>query len=352
MGEYLNICYVNSGLNGHFNITGKEKSNGYFPKGACTKDGKYSIPVSRGYEYVRYVTEDDGSYPYFEVKRNGLEGACDISGKEIIAPIYENLLFYNEARGGFTTKKDGEYILVKHWGNNNSESTMNTSQSHSLASYEEREVEQLIELVNNQNYKSAIKRANAILKYSSNTSIYYIRGYSQYQRGKWKDAIKDFEVVLQKGDCPEEFLNNASSLLASAKENRQHQLEQRALIWTAVATGVAQGAANFQNAQMRTTPTTTYIPTASAYVTNNEGSSSGNSSPKIREKSCKFCSGSGKCNGRNRCRGTGKCNFCNGEKWQITTGLYHKCGPCNGTGNCNFCRGTGKCNHCNGTGKS
>jgi hypothetical protein len=66
---------------------------------------------------------------------------------------------------------------------------------------------------------------------------------------------------------------------------------------------------------------------------------------------CRFCAGSGKCEGKNRCRGSGECKYCYGKGFNITAGQEHVCGVCNGKGKCSFCNGTGKCSHCHGSGK-
>ena len=65
--------------------------NGY---GAEGEDGSTLIPLSRGYNHINFSPLYNGT-GYFEVERNGKVGACDITGKEIIAPDkYDMVLFY------------------------------------------------------------------------------------------------------------------------------------------------------------------------------------------------------------------------------------------------------------------
>lgn len=175
---------------------------------------------------------------------------------------------------GFTTKLESEYIRGEKRETNDSEIPFQEAQGRSNSLYEEREFEQLLELADNKDYKKAIKRADALLKHSSNTSIIYLRGYCYYHRGKWKGAIKDFEKVIEMGDCSEEFLNNATNLLASAKENRQKQLEQQAMIWTAALTGLAQGVENAQRARSNAYATSTQPVVATTNYTQNTTKSS------------------------------------------------------------------------------
>lgn len=65
------------------------------------------IPLSRGYEFICFHSED-GHVGYFGVKKNGKYGACDITGKEIISTSYE-FVFY--ASDGFKYKNSsGSYV--------------------------------------------------------------------------------------------------------------------------------------------------------------------------------------------------------------------------------------------------
>lgn len=68
--------------------------------------GNNLIPVSRGYSSC-VKTCSDGRY-YYRVCKNGLYGACDLRGREIIAPKYGYIILYN---GVFLYKdKNGEWI--------------------------------------------------------------------------------------------------------------------------------------------------------------------------------------------------------------------------------------------------
>lgn len=67
---------------------------------AQSKNGKTIIPKTRKYDAIRYHDKVNGNY--FEVSRNGKNGACDLSGKEIIAPEkYESVVFCRLNGGEF-----------------------------------------------------------------------------------------------------------------------------------------------------------------------------------------------------------------------------------------------------------
>lgn len=74
--------------------------------GVYNSYGNNLIPVNRGYTSC-VKTCSDGRY-YYRVCKNGLYGACDLRGREIIAPKYGYLILYN---GVFLYKdKNGEWI--------------------------------------------------------------------------------------------------------------------------------------------------------------------------------------------------------------------------------------------------
>lgn len=96
MGKYM-ITY--QGLNGGFF---QVSNNGI--QAAYSTDGKLLIPFSRGYD--RIVKHGN----YYGVRKNGLEGACDDDGFEIIAPKYSSL-FYSSI-DGFNSNEGGKHVSL------------------------------------------------------------------------------------------------------------------------------------------------------------------------------------------------------------------------------------------------
>ena len=93
-GKHFIIFHESNG--GYFEL----RSNGLVA--AYSTEGKELIPFSNGYD--RIVKQKE----YFSVRKNDLEGACDLKGNEIIKPQYSNL-FYSSV-DGFNTQKDGKYV--------------------------------------------------------------------------------------------------------------------------------------------------------------------------------------------------------------------------------------------------
>ena len=96
MGKYMIVYHQMNG--GFFSLSKDGKDAAY------STDGKLLIPFSSGYDLI--VKHDT----HYGVRRNGLWGACDDDGFEIIEPQYSTL-FYS-SKNGFTTKKGEEYVYL------------------------------------------------------------------------------------------------------------------------------------------------------------------------------------------------------------------------------------------------
>ena len=84
----------------------KTKQNG--KRGAEDYYHNTLIPLSRGYDFICFH-KVNGHIGYFGVEKNGKEGACDLTGKEIISTSYESVYY---ASDGFNyTNSSGSYAL-------------------------------------------------------------------------------------------------------------------------------------------------------------------------------------------------------------------------------------------------
>ncbi len=70
-----------------------------------------------------------------------------------------------------------------------------------------------------------------ILKTDDNTYVHFLNGRCYYKKEKWKDAIEELETVVERTDCTENTRLSARTLLSSAKEKREQQLENRRQVW-------------------------------------------------------------------------------------------------------------------------
>jgi len=79
-------------------------------KVGCALDasGDFVISPERGYEEVQFVKKD--LYKgYYEVKKNGLTGVCDIHGNEVIQPLYKSL-YFSRSEEIFICSVDGKHF--------------------------------------------------------------------------------------------------------------------------------------------------------------------------------------------------------------------------------------------------
>lgn len=70
------------------------------------KKGNVIIALGR-YDMVSYNAPEDGKPAWFSVKKNGLHGACGITGKEIVPPVYKGLLYDSKGFKGEKNEAEG-----------------------------------------------------------------------------------------------------------------------------------------------------------------------------------------------------------------------------------------------------
>lgn len=92
------------------------------------------------------------------------------------------------------------------------------------------------ELLVQEEYSKAAKAYSKIIKaYKSSeyscVDAYYGRALAYYNQSKWKSSIKDFECALADSRCTGSIRTHCTSLLATARKNREEQLERRGEMW-------------------------------------------------------------------------------------------------------------------------
>jgi len=73
--------------------------------GAQNENGQIIIPLERGYQHISFQSETERT-GYFCVNKDGKEGICDLSGREIIPPLYESTTYYDDK---FKVWQDGSF---------------------------------------------------------------------------------------------------------------------------------------------------------------------------------------------------------------------------------------------------
>lgn len=97
----LLVYYSSKYFGGYIDYGGKNQR-----KSAWTVEGDCVISEDDGYEEIYKQNAGSGIY-WLQVVKNGLEGACSVSGEEIIKPAYDGLIYSID---GFNYKKNGKWL--------------------------------------------------------------------------------------------------------------------------------------------------------------------------------------------------------------------------------------------------
>lgn len=184
-------------------------------------------------------------------------------------------------------------------------------------------------------YKKANKVYSGIIKRYSDISkctyAYYGRALSSYKRGKWKAAIKDFEIVLDDSEFDGTDRRQCDRLLADAKQRREEQLERRGEMWagllqvgmtTAVSVISAKEAAKSQKTSSTSSSLSGY--SSSSYGEDDDGGGSSVTSSSSGKKECGFCHGNGYTIDYVATYGINNEKYCDDCKRTVPAGHYHK----------------------------
>ena len=87
-------------------------------------------------------------------------------------------------------------------------------------------------------YKDAAKIYSKMIDRNPAAPLYFIRGVCYYQNKKWKNAIADFEHVMNSRDASDELLDECERYRDSAHEQREIKRERNAATWAGILTGV------------------------------------------------------------------------------------------------------------------
>ena len=87
-------------------------------------------------------------------------------------------------------------------------------------------------------YKDAAKIYTRMIDSNPATPLYFVRGVCYYQNKKWKNAISDFEYVMNSPDASNALLDECEQYLVSAREQRELKRERNATTWAGILTGV------------------------------------------------------------------------------------------------------------------
>ena len=343
--KYTFVCYLitNKGQ-GYFKVAEKD-SNGNESQGAYEKDGTYVIPTSRGYDKVFKMTEDDGYY--YDIKKNGKEGACDASGREIIAPQYESVFYSSTDHTFYYKNSSGEYVNTgitlqgsSYASSSNNSTSKSTSNSPSSSS------------------SSSSTQPTWLYRgwyYESTDGIDINTGVRMSQLGGSAGTIKmqftvyedhlevATETDVQDGNATKisySGIENGWRVYRSVSGEGRWRMDQRYYVNSNYDIKYIINTAEY--------PIVKENENLSSYQRLSSGNSGGYSGGSYSGSSGSGSSGSGSAPQYTKtcgvCHGTGTCNICGGDGWVTAFGMGkdHYCTSCrNHDGRCSSCNGRG-----------
>lgn len=365
--RYSFICYHASDGFGYFSV---KKNNKY---GACNIKGKEIIAPERGYDRVYFFVEAP-TKGYYKVQKNGKSGACDLNGREIIAPIYETLFYtdagfkYQDGQGSY--KELGifldNYDLASEYKpsnsstitKRNSQSTSTATSSNSSARFKNFSLEHNVPY----GYGTMLK-ANYDLEVTGckgHRMIIYFDIFNE-------DDIRVIRVYtkLSKAKYQTSQWNNSWIGVYNNRINAKQGTHTYYAKLSVMDKRTKKILATSESISFQMTGSqqyNNYIPQNQYNIppSNYQQPNNNNQGGSYRI-SCTRCGGDGRCRGygnttaymRMHCGGSGKCSTCYGKGYTINsyTGNNMTCPTCNGNGKCKQCGGTGICQKCNGSGK-
>lgn len=200
------------------------------------------------------------------------------------------------------------------------------------------------EILSNGDYKKANKAYTGIIKrygeITKCTDAYYGRALASYNRGKWKAAIKDFEMALSDNEFNGAERRQCDRLLAKARQQREEQLERRGEMWAGlVAVGLAtttsiiaaKEASKNSSASSSSSMSGGSTSSSSYEYSDDEGNTSISTSSSGTK--CGVCQGTGSIIEYAANYGIDKRPYCEECGKTVTSGHYHKtCTYCGGKG--------------------
>ena len=284
------------------------------------------IPLGREYSYI-YYREEEGHKGYFSVRKEDKYGACDLTGKEIVQPMYESLIY---SSSGFEYKNSaGEWIALGWMLDSEGKGIRGTKERITFngATYYIVSRDGLYgltdangkEIVAKEMEKIEVAGANNRLKFKQNGSwglmnflgkilVPTSRGYTSI--GRYSKTQKTFAYTMYgyKGECDINGRQISKIKVAEPKQN------------TSVASSSGTSSSS-----------------------NNSSSKSGNNTttihvehhrdpvPMQQWKACWACGG----------MGTMGCDGCGGSGTRYVGNNLRRCSRCNGQGiiPCNICYG-------------
>lgn len=164
-------------------------------EGAESVDGKTLIPLSRQYTLLFYLSKP-GHKGYFKVKKGDKYGACDIYGREIIAPQYEKLYYLSDGFSWEDSEGKDHYLGITLDANGRASSYGHTGRTSSYASTSSR---------SSSSYSSSSSSSSGVLfqgtYYSDGNGTDFLGNYYRGPVGTYNIVVYKDHIVVNGQYC-------------------------------------------------------------------------------------------------------------------------------------------------------
>lgn len=326
------------------------------------KDLKGNILVQPIYDDMNFIESDLGFY--FLVFKNGKVGMQDLSGNLIFEPEYKGFKIHDDKDNPFffistgymgIADIDGNIIInpeifdeitfdpqKKQFTGITGKRRCVFSNTGKLLSDNKRDVqkEEYIDLADaafeKEKYKKAAEFYGKAIAILPSASLYFNRGVSYYNPGKYIEAINDFYQTLNSN--PSERLRDRSLDLIGKAEHYQEQKEYNQAQLASAIFGLAMTGVNYA-IQSKSKPSyqrsnnTSSGYSSSSTSSNRSNNSQSGSVAKPKQK-CGICGGKGSIVEYAPNYGIAEEKWCDECGKKVAAGHYHK--------TCTYCHGTGE----------
>ena len=309
----------------------------------CALDsfGAVIIDFDRGYDEISAHEVEYSGSRWYSVKKNGVWGACDMSGTEIISPQYKHIMYDDWEDDCFNYSDNGHNYFELDVSLDDNGLACSKAFKDSLNSM--------------LSPRTVLEEARSIpiSEYNKKTGLYYRIIFGLDKKNEqgikviaYNDLAKMFEEkgrlklaqsYYQKVYDTDPSFENAKSEVDRIKAKIKEQKWDKAMdVLDRVADGIASaGAAIYTVAgaiegatQMMTSDSNAGQATES---TSRQKPSKSSVSQLVKDNTCMHC------------YGTGICNYCDGSGYNYAGGNPYRCTACSGhIGKCKWCKGTGK----------
>lgn len=323
-------------------------------EGAESVDGETLIPLSRQYTFICYHSKS-GHKGYFRVGKGDKDGACDIYGREIIAPQYRKLYYlskgfsWEDSEGndhylGITLDANGRASSYGHTG-----STSSTTRSASSATSHQNSTA----TASSTNDKFGLKYSGNYISDANSYDVYTgSLAASGWELNHTVEIYDDYIIVdkskyefVRMNGSERVYKGNSISFSGTSSQS-YYYVDAIYNIREITDFSSMYGSSRYQCRWRKEGGAAPAQPQYNNGYNSGYNNTYNNSYQQPQQQQTPAYQKPAQSKDCTICHGSGKCNTCNGKGYYTGLGINsgtHLCPNCpNHSGRCQWCNGTGK----------